>query len=202
MFYFLSIQQQNHQLFFLSLCFTSFIKHDLSSLHVLVQGQDDISFKRGIQQLTSRHWHENHWKRCCIQSTSFCFPADTQCELKTVQGAIFNTTRPKQLCVNLSAWVNLNRKSTLHFHGYFRGMQTSPSKMCPNSPPPRPHLTHLSHLPSPHPHLNEREGASVQDCAVCTADHRGGEPKITAATVEMLEVGGNRWGAEVSEDRT
>lgn len=64
------------------------------------------------------------------------------------------------------------------------------------TPPSNP--THLSHLPSPQ--KNEREGASVKDCAVCTADHREGKPKITAATVEMLEVGGNRWGAEVRED--
>lgn len=68
-------------------------------------------------------------------------------------------------------------------------------EMCPDFPSSHPSLS------PPLTSVNEKEAASVQDAAVCTADHRGGKPKITAATVEMLEVGGNRWGAEVREDR-
>lgn len=95
---------------------------------------------------------------------------------------------------DLAAKVNLRPKSL--FCGYFCGMRTS----SPNGVQTSPHISTIS-LTFPHLGKWEREAASVQDCAVCTADHRGAKPKITAATVEMLEVGGNRWGAEVREDR-
>lgn len=67
---------------------------------------------------------------------------------------------------------------------------TSQKWMSPGSRPP-PSRSFTS--------VKEREAASVQ-LLLAQADRRGGKPKITAAAVEMREVGGDRWGAEVRED--